>query len=71
MNLNNFTLKSQESIQQAQQLALGKEHQSIECGHIIKGILETDDSVTPFLLKKMNVNMSIFTYFNDKVTEEN
>ncbi|HET7817875.1 MAG TPA: ATP-dependent chaperone ClpB [Bacteroidia bacterium] len=69
MNLNNFTLKSQESIQQAQQLALGKEHQSIECGHIIKGILDSDDSVTPFLLKKLNVNMNIFTKTLDKIIE--
>ena len=69
MNLNNFTVKSQESIQQAQQLAMGKDHQSIENGHILKGILDSDDSVTPFLLKKLNVNISIFTKTLDKIVE--
>ncbi|MFI5164292.1 MAG: ATP-dependent chaperone ClpB, partial [Bacteroidia bacterium] len=69
MNLEKFTLKSQESIQQAQQLALGKENQSIENGHILKGILDSDDSVTPFLLKKLNVNISIFTKTLDKIVE--
>ena len=69
MNLNNFTLKSQEAIQQAQQLALGKEHQSIENGHILKGILDSDDSVTPFLLKKLNVNISIFIKALEKIVE--
>src|SRR6476661_8960730 len=69
MNLNNFTLKSQEAIQHAQQLALAKEHQSIECAHILKGILDSDDSVTPFLLKKMNVNVSIFTKTLDKIVD--
>ncbi|HEY4798228.1 MAG TPA: Clp protease N-terminal domain-containing protein, partial [Bacteroidia bacterium] len=69
MNLNNFTLKSQQAIQQAQNLALGKEHQSIECGHLVKGIMDEDDSVTPFLLKKMNVNVNLFTKTLEKIIE--
>lgn len=67
MNLNNFTLKSQEAIQQAQTLALQNENQQIECGHILKGIMETDNSVTPFLLKKMNVNIPVFTKALEKI----
>ncbi len=69
MDLKNFTVKSQESIQQAQQLAMGKDHQSIENGHILKGILKTDDSVTPFLLKKLNVNIQIFTKTLDRIVD--
>lgn len=69
MNLNNFTVKSQESVQQAQQLALGKENQSIEVGHLLKGILDTDDAVTPFLLKKLNVNTTIFSKALDKIID--
>src|SRR4051812_41572364 len=69
MDLKNFTVKSQESIQHAQQLALGKDHQSIENGHILKGILDSDDSVTPFLLKKLNVNIQIFTKTLDRIVE--
>ncbi len=56
MNLNNFTIKSQEAIQQAQQIAAGNTHQSIETGHIFKALVETDDQVIPFLLKKLNAN---------------
>src|ERR1035437_1795969 len=69
MNLEKFTLKSQEAIQQAQQIAMTNEHQAIENGHILKGILSVDESVTPFLLKKLNVNVGIFTKALDKIIE--
>ncbi|MBQ9639439.1 MAG: ATP-dependent chaperone ClpB [Bacteroidales bacterium] len=58
MNLNNFTIKSQQAIQKAQEIALGREQQSIECTHLLKGILSEDDNVTPYLLKKMEVNVT-------------
>ena len=61
MNLNNYTIKSQEAVQQAVQIATINGQQSIENGHILKGILEVDEHVTPFILKKLNVNTSIFT----------
>ena len=60
MNFNNFTTKSQEAVQQAQQIAVEKGQQAIETGHILKGILEVDENVTPFLLKKLNVNIDRF-----------
>ncbi|NNM94527.1 MAG: ATP-dependent chaperone ClpB [Bacteroidia bacterium] len=69
MNLNNFTLKSQEAIENAQQLALEKGNPAIECGHILKGILNVDANVAPFILKKMNVNIPIFTQALDKILE--
>ncbi len=69
MNLNNFTLKSQEAIQQAQQIAMTKSHQAIETGHILKGILEVDENVTPFLLKKLNVNTGMFTQVADRILD--
>ncbi len=56
MNLNNFTIKSQESIQLAQQIAESRGNQSLEPAHILKGMLEADDNVIPFILKKSNVN---------------
>lgn len=56
MNLNNFTIKSQEAIQHAQQIAAGFEHQSIETGHLLKSLIETDENVVSFLLKKLNAN---------------
>lgn len=60
MNLNNFTIKSQEAIQQAQQIAQGFSNQQIENEHIFKGILEVDENVAPFILKKLNVNLVLF-----------
>jgi ATP-dependent Clp protease ATP-binding subunit ClpB len=56
MNLNNYTIKSQEVIQQAQQIATANGNQSIETGHLLKGLLETDENVISFLLKKLNAN---------------
>ena len=69
MNLNNYTIKSQEAIQQAQQIAQGYGHQQIENEHIFKGIFEVDENVLPFLLKKLNVNISILQQALDKQLE--
>src|SRR5690625_5032368 len=57
MNFNNFTIKSQEAIQQAQQIAQGYGHQQIENEHILKALFEIDENVVPFILKKLNVNL--------------
>jgi ATP-dependent Clp protease ATP-binding subunit ClpB len=57
MNFDNFTIKSQEAIQKAQEFAYNDQHQAIETGHILKGILAVDNDVAPFLLKKLNVNL--------------
>lgn len=59
MNLNKFTIKSQEAVQQAQQLAQSLEHQQIEPEHLLKAMLEVDENVISFLLKKLNVNLQI------------
>lgn len=60
MNFANYTIKSQEAIQRAQQIAQSFGHQQIENEHIVKAILEVDENVTPFLLKKLNVNVALF-----------
>ena len=59
MNFNNFTIKSQEAIQHAQQIAQGYGHQQIESEHIFKSLFEVDENVIPFLLKKLNVNIEL------------
>ncbi len=69
MNFNNFTIKSQEAIQQAQQLAQELGHQQIENEHIFKAITLVDENVTPFLLKKLNINIGLFTQILDKTLE--
>ena len=60
MNINKFTIKSQEAIQQAQQLAQSFGQQQIENEHIFKAIFEVDENVLPFILKKLNVNFPLF-----------
>ncbi|MQP25797.1 ATP-dependent chaperone ClpB [Flavobacterium sp. LMO8] len=60
MNINKFTIKSQEALQQAQQIAQIFEQQQLENEHIFKGILEVDENVTQFILKKLNVNVELF-----------
>ena len=60
MNLNNFTIKSQEAIQQAITIATMNGQQAIENGHILKAILEQDETVTPFILKKLGINEQVF-----------
>ncbi len=60
MNINKFTIKSQEAIQQAQQLTQSFEQQQIENEHIFKAIFEVDENVAPFILKKLNVNVPLF-----------
>lgn len=67
MNLNKFTIKSQEAIQQAQWIAQNRQHQQIEPDHFLKALLEADENVTPFLLKKLNVNIPLL----QKVIEAN
>ncbi|WP_445738462.1 ATP-dependent chaperone ClpB [Mariniflexile sp.] len=69
MNLNNYTTKSQEAIQQAQQIAQGYGHQQIENEHLFKGIFEVDENVLPFILKKLNVNINILEQALDKQIE--
>lgn len=67
MNLNNFTIKAQESVQKAQEIALAQQNQAIENAHLLKGMLTVDENVVPFLLKKMNVNLPLFIKALDKM----
>ncbi|MBJ7881451.1 ATP-dependent chaperone ClpB [Gelidibacter salicanalis] len=69
MNFNDYTIKSQEAIQQAQQLAQSLGHQQIENEHIFKAIFEVDENVLPFLLKKLNVNINLLQQTLDKQLE--
>ncbi|GGE06989.1 ATP-dependent chaperone ClpB [Psychroflexus salis] len=66
MNFNNYTIKSQEAVQQAQQLAQELQHQQIENEHLFKAISIVDENVTPYLLKKLNINPSLLTQIVDK-----
>lgn len=59
MNLGNFTIKAAEAFQQAQQLAFNARNANIETEHILKALLEQEDSPVEFLLKKNNVTVNL------------
>ena len=69
MNLNNFTIKSQETIQQAFAIASGYGQQAVETGHIMKALLSVDEHVTGYVLKKLNVNPQTFSRVVDSIIE--
>lgn len=66
MNLNNYTTKSQETIQLAQQLAQGYGHNQLENEHIFKALSQVDENVLPFLLKKLDINSGTVNQIVDK-----
>ena len=59
MNFEKFTIKSQEALQKSAEIAMAKQQQAIEPGHILKAILETDENVSNYLFKKLNVSETI------------
>src|ERR1700760_4092517 len=59
MNLGNFTIKAAEAFQQAQQLAFNAGNPNIETEHILKALLEQQDSPVEYLLKKNNVTLNL------------
>jgi len=58
MNFNNFTIKAQEAVQKASEIATGNQQQAIEPAHLLKGLLLVDENVITYLLKKLNVNVN-------------
>ena len=66
MNFKNYTTKSQETIQMAQQLAQSFGHNQIENEHIFKALTQVDENVLPFLLKKLNINIVTLNQILDK-----
>lgn len=69
MNLNNFTIKSQEVIQHAFIIAQRYNNQAIENGHILKGIISQSENITSFLLNKLGVNVENFEKVLNKIIE--
>jgi ATP-dependent Clp protease ATP-binding subunit ClpB len=57
MNLNNYTIKAQETIQKAQQLAFNSGNPNLETNHLLKVLLADTDSPVQFLLKRNNINI--------------
>ena len=56
MNMNNYTIKSQEAVQAAVQLAQEKGQQAIETGHLLRGVIEKGENITNFIFNKLGIN---------------
>jgi ATP-dependent Clp protease ATP-binding subunit ClpB len=59
MNFEKYTIKSQEALQKSAEIAMGLQQQAIETGHVLKAILETDENVASYLVKKLAINKSV------------
>ncbi|MFB9121212.1 ATP-dependent chaperone ClpB [Bergeyella porcorum] len=70
MNLNQYTVKSQESIQKAQQIALEFGNQSLEPQHLLEGIFQTDENISSFLLKKSEADATLIRERNRENIEK-
>lgn len=66
MNINNFTIKSQEAIQQAQMIAQNLGHQQIENEHVFKALTKVEENVMPFLIKKLGINFNLVLQILEK-----
>jgi ATP-dependent Clp protease ATP-binding subunit ClpB len=69
MNFNNFTIKSQEAVSKAIELATAKKNPAVETSHLLKGMLLVDENVIPYLLKKLNVDLDGFTPALDRIID--
>ncbi|MEZ4805243.1 MAG: ATP-dependent chaperone ClpB [Bacteroidia bacterium] len=67
MNINKFTIKAQECIQSAQQIAFEQQNPTIDNGHILKGIFNTDDEIINFVLSKLGANLGRIQQANDAI----
>lgn len=67
MNFNNYTIKAQEAIQKASEIAAGNQQQAIEPAHIFKALLNVDENVITHLLKKLNANINYISTEVDKI----
>ncbi|MFN3917952.1 MAG: ATP-dependent chaperone ClpB [Flavobacteriales bacterium] len=67
MDFSKFTIKSQEVVQQAQQIAMANQNQSIETAHFLSAIFKVDENVTPYLLKKLNVNTNVVEQATERI----
>ncbi len=69
MNLNQFTIKAQEAIQKAQEIAATGKQQAVENIHLLKALLMVDGHLVPALLQKIGVQLSVFTKALDSILQ--
>jgi ATP-dependent Clp protease ATP-binding subunit ClpB len=69
MNLNDFTIKAQEAVQQAFTIARGNMHQAVETGHLLKGIFTESEDTINYLLRKTGINDNNFERVLDRIIQ--
>lgn len=69
MNMDNYTIKSQEALQKAVQYAQGKGQQAIETGHLLKAVMEVGENVTHFIFNKLSVNSQALSSALDRIID--
>lgn len=69
MNTDNYTIKSQEALQKAVQLAQSKGQQAIETGHLLKAVVEVGENVTHFIFNKLGVNSANLLSALDRIID--
>lgn len=69
MNMNNFTIKSQEAIQKAIEIVAANNQQAIEPTHILKGIIQVGESIINFLFQKTEVSLQTVSRVIDREIE--
>lgn len=67
MQIEKFTIKAQESIYRAQEIATENQNQAIECAHLLKGLLEVDENVIPYIFKKYGINQDAIELATDRI----
>lgn len=69
MDINKWTIKTQQAMHEAQLMAAANGQQAIETGHLLRGMIKVDDNVLPFIFKELNSNQNNFTLALDRIVE--
>lgn len=69
MDINKWTIKTQQAMHEAQQIAAQNNQQAIDTGHLLRGMIKVDESVLPFIFKELNSNQNTFTQALDRIIE--
>jgi ATP-dependent Clp protease ATP-binding subunit ClpB len=69
MDFSNFTIKSQQTVQKAVQIAEEQKNQAIENGHLLKALIEADENVTDFIFNKIGANQAVMRQVVDRMVE--
>lgn len=69
MDINKWTIKTQQAMHEAQQIAAQHNQQAIDTGHLLRGMIKVDENVLPFIFKELNSNQNTFIQALDRIIE--